>query len=140
MIPRHELYGPVIFGPIGGVGGVALAMLFLYDEAQNRVYIVHSLPLAVAGVVVGLAVGRAVMWAYLRYPRLRAVIEVTGTALLLAGTGAVVGWLAGDKREGNPPAEMVWGSLGGLALGAAISAAGLAWDRLRSSGQIERSA
>jgi hypothetical protein len=122
--PRHSVYGPVVFGTVGGAAGVAAAMLFRYDEMYNRVYLEKSLPLLIAGVFVGHAVGRLVERVHRQCPRLRAWIEVTGAALLLGGAAAVLGWLSGDKREGNPPAEMGWGLLGGLVLGAAVGVIG----------------
>jgi len=128
--PKHSVYGPVVFGVVGAAAGVAAAMLFRYDEARDRVYIEYSLPLVIGGTFLGATFGRLVARLHKRYPAARPWVEVTATAFLLAGPGAVLGWLFGDKREGNPPAEMSWGLLGGLVLGAGLG--GISFARTRA--------
>jgi hypothetical protein len=127
QIPKHFLYGPIIFALIGAASGVAAAMVSRYDQHYDRVYIQESLPFAFGGAVVGLGVGCFVMYAHRWYARLRTLIEVTATALLFGCVCAVLGWLVGNKREANPPPVMFWGLLIGVALGAIYIA-----DRWRS--------
>jgi predicted membrane-bound spermidine synthase len=134
--PREEqkrlYYGPVVFGVIGCASGVAAAMLFRYDAQFDRVHIGDSVPLAVVGIIAGVLVGRIFKLLHQRYQRLRGCIEVLATSLLLASVGTVLGWLCGDKREGNPPVEMIWGLFGGMGVGAGFGVLSLIRDRMRS--------
>jgi prepilin signal peptidase PulO-like enzyme (type II secretory pathway) len=130
-VQKRFFYGPVVFGLIGCACGVSTAMLFRYDVQRDRVDIHESVPLAVAGLVVGAIVGRFVKWFHRRFAHLRGSVEVFATALLLASVGTVLGWLSGDKREGNPPTAMIWGLFGGLVLGTGFGVLSLILDYRR---------
>jgi len=119
-MPKHILYGPVVFSVVGAACGGTLAMLCYYEIEYDRVDIGFSGALIFVGTMIGLSVGSFVMWLYQHYRSLRVLIEVVGTALLTGSIGAVFGWLLGDKREANPPNEMMFGLFGGLILGACL--------------------
>jgi nitrate/nitrite transporter NarK len=131
---KRQFYGPVVFGVIGCASGVAAAMLFRYDAQSDRVHIGDSMPLAVAGTIGGVLLGRIVKLFHQHLSRLRGCIEILATTLLVASVGTVLGWLSGDKREGNPPVEMIWGLFSGIGLGVGFGVLILILDRRRRQG------
>jgi hypothetical protein len=133
MTPKDQLYGPSIFAVTGAAAGVAAAMLLRYNRQYDRVYIEDSLPFAAIGYVCGGFVGYCVKLVYQKSQRLRSLIEVVSTALLLGSVGAVLGWLAGDKRWENPPPSMLWGLIAGAVGGVVIGGGRVIWERWRLS-------
>jgi hypothetical protein len=115
-MPRHLIYGPVIFGVVGAACGVSAAMLLHYDVVYDLVDLDNSVPLAAVGAVCGVVVGFGAMNLQLRNARMRPWIEITAIVLLFGSSAAVVGWLFGDHQYRNPWPGTKWGAVAGVAV------------------------
>jgi hypothetical protein len=114
---KHLLYGVVTFAIIGAACGVAVGMLTCYRPEQDKVRFDDGLPLALIGLLLGAVIGCWVSMQYHEHAAIRTWVEVLAPALLLGSTGAVIGWVLGDKWVRNPPPSMTWGGVIGIVLG-----------------------
>jgi hypothetical protein len=135
---KDQLNIPLIFAATGAAAGVAVAMLFRYDQQNDRVYIDDSAPLVAVGFVCGHIFGRCIKRASQTSPRLRWLIEVVATTLLIGSVGAVLGWLGGDKRWVNPPPSMLWGLFAGAVGGVLVGGGHVICDRRRLQRRMGR--
>jgi len=114
---KHLLYGVVTFAIVGAACGVAVGMLTRYHPENDRVCLDDGLPLTLIGLLLGAIIGCCVSVQYHEHAALRTWIEVLAPALLLGSTGAVIGWVLGDKWVRNPPPSMIWCGVTGIVLG-----------------------
>jgi len=116
-MPKHLLYGVVTFAIVGAACGVAVGMLTRYHPQSDRVYLHDSVPLALTGLLLGVIVGCWVSVQYHEHAAIRTWVEFLALALLFGSTGAVFGWVLGDKWVRNPPPSMIWCGVAGVAFG-----------------------
>ena len=108
FLPRHVIFGPLIFAWIGGAIGLSYATMNYFDLSNNRLNIGDSLPPTALGLMCGMFPGFAVMVLYHRCKRARPFIEMIGVTALFASVGAVFGSKP-NHHEAIPPATLLKG-------------------------------
>jgi hypothetical protein len=115
-MPKHVIYGPVIFAVAGAACGVSGAILLYYNPLSAQVHLEDSVPLAILGGGCGLIVGFFAEIAHSTSLRLRPWVEAVATAVLSVSIFAMLGCL-GIRQPGTPPPSMIWGAVIGSAIG-----------------------
>src|SRR5262245_19649467 len=123
---RRELHLPLACALIGVLWAICWCMIYRQSELdRTRVHLEQSVPLAVAGLVCGAAIGWALQAVVAEWPALTRLVSAFLIPVLGGSIAAPFGWFARDANldwsgETAILRAAAWGAVGGLAVYATI--------------------